>query len=73
MLFLLTLRATVYIVWSMETTTEATMTLQKAIAEALAKLSSAKDPVEMLLDVWVDAEFPCSFEDFMSAVEEASY
>ncbi len=46
--------------------------MNAAINTALAKLSSCPDPMEMLLDVWTDAGFPCSFEEFCVAVAAAS-
>jgi hypothetical protein len=46
--------------------------MKDAILTALAKLSSAVDPMEMLLDVWTDAEFPCSFDEFCAEVARRS-
>lgn len=46
--------------------------MKTAILTALAKLATCADPYEMLLDVWTDAEFPCSFDDFCAAVASAS-
>jgi len=46
--------------------------MKQAILPALARLSSTEDPVEMLLDVWVDAGFPGSFDAFCDAVARAS-
>lgn len=46
--------------------------MKTAILTALAKLSSCADPMEMLLDVWTDAGFPCSFDEFCSEVARQS-
>lgn len=43
--------------------------MERAILSALAKLSSCRDPMDMLLDVWTDAEFPCEFDEFCAEVQ----
>lgn len=46
--------------------------MEKAIQIALSKISTCRDPLDMLLDVWTDAGFPCEFSEFCAAVEARS-
>ena len=46
--------------------------MKAAILTALAKLSSTVDPMDMLLDVWTEAGFPCSFDEFCYEVARRS-
>lgn len=46
--------------------------MEKAIQNALTALSACDDPMDMLLNVWTDAGFPCSFDEFCAAVQNRS-